>query len=651
MSGICGIVYLNNKTVENELTTMTQRLAHRGPDGTYLYQNQNAALAQLQLSVSEQSFYEKQIHVNKTGWVIVADVRLDNREDLAAKLGFVFEPNALKIPDSELIMAAYARWGNDCPDWLVGDFAFVIYQPQSNTIFCARDPMGLRSLFYYYLPNQVFVFASEIKALLALDFVPQTINKEKIALYLSWADSSMPAQADTFYAQVFRVLSGHWAEITPDNLRTQFYWKLNLSRFEYLKTDEDFALAFKEIFFEAVRCRVQSHFGVASHLSGGLDSSSVSVAARYFLQPQDRQLITLHHKPSHSSADETEYANAVVAQGGCTHHSVAPLSGYYRATAQINDMADRPQIWTQPANVHLSWPQLVQQLGARTVLTGSEGDATVSHGREYFQELLVERNWHGFWQAAGQLAAIKSSPQNEVAALQIADFINDDWNWYDISTLAWLTGQVVKTCPKNVFQLAKSIVKRVLKGSTVALSASPLASRWAKKVLRQYQKAIHDPGDTRLPLALRHHWRTMRYNAIMENNEQYEAVAAHHGYEICHPFYDRRLVELCLATPARVKFGKGYGRGQMRDAMRDHLPESIRTRTSKVEFSQNILFHFDQEKIPLAAFCLQHQSAVDFFVDFDKLKKNSSEARSKKISVFYLRRVAELAIWLKKGVE
>jgi|GEM_PF-2882736 len=648
MSGICGIIYLNKKTVDAELFTMVECLAHRGPDGIHRYQNQNGALAQLQMFVSRQSFYEKQIHVNQAGWVVVADARLDNREDLATKLGFVFEANALQVADSELIIAAYERWGNDCLDQFIGDFAFVIYQPKSDTVFCARDPMGLRSLFYYYVPNQVFVFASEIKALLALDFVPQAINKEKIARYLSWEDMVILPYKHTFYESIFRVISGHWLLVERHKLQTEFYWKLNLSRFDHLKTEADFAQAFQDIFFEAVRCRVQSPFAIASHLSGGLDSSSVSVVARHFLQPKDIQLITIHHKPSHPSADETEYANAVVDQGGCVHYLVEPLNGYYDTTTQMTAMIDRPQIWTQPANVHLSWPKLVQQLGARTVLTGSEGDATVSHGREYFQELLAQRNWPAFWQATGQLATIHQLNHTKVAAREMACFINQEWRWHEVNTLAWLTIKTLKTCPINVLRLGKSILKKAIFGSNVGpLPPNLLVSKWVKIILQNNRKALQNPGDMSLPLALRHHWRTMRYNGIMENNEQYEAVAAHHGYEVCHPFYDRRLVELCLATPARVKFGKGYGRGQMRDAMQEYLPQSIRARTTKAEFSENILFHFEQEKTPLAAFCFEHQSAIDFFIDFNQINKNSSKERAKKISVFYLRRVVELAIWLR----
>ena len=109
--------------------------------------------------------------------VITADARIDNRDDLCEELGIRDEED---VSDSYFILKAYAKWGEDCPDKLLGDFAFVIWDKKEEKLFCARDHMGVKP-FYYYLDEDMFVFGTEIKALFEVEGVPREINDLKVA--------------------------------------------------------------------------------------------------------------------------------------------------------------------------------------------------------------------------------------------------------------------------------------------------------------------------------------------------------------------------------------------------------------------------------------------------------------------------------------
>src|SRR3954466_8960392 len=164
MSGIAGIFQRDGAFVEPaDLECMRQTLAHRGPDRSAVWNEASVGLVHCMLWTTPESLLDRQPSVNQRGtsW-ITADARIDNREELIATLGIGRTDEA--ITDSSLIMAAYDKWGEACPDKLIGDFAFVIWDSKRQAIFSARDPMGVKCL-YYFCSSQIFAFASEIKGL------------------------------------------------------------------------------------------------------------------------------------------------------------------------------------------------------------------------------------------------------------------------------------------------------------------------------------------------------------------------------------------------------------------------------------------------------------------------------------------------------
>ena len=155
MSGICGIVSLDGSTPDPaEIQAIAASLERRGPDGTHCWNGGPIALGHTLLATTPEALTEVlPLTDPQTGCTITADVRLDNREELIASLGMASETRT--IGDGELILRAYLHWGEACPEQLLGDFAFAIWDPRSNQLFCARDHMGMRPLIYHHAPGTV----------------------------------------------------------------------------------------------------------------------------------------------------------------------------------------------------------------------------------------------------------------------------------------------------------------------------------------------------------------------------------------------------------------------------------------------------------------------------------------------------------------
>src|SRR4029079_19246480 len=168
---------------------------------------------------------------------------------------------------------AYLRWSDACLDHLLGDFAFAIWDPRADRLFCARDHFGMRQLTYYHEPGKFLAFATEVPAVLALDETPKRINEGRIADFLERLQGI--DQTSTFYEEIFRLPPAHCLTLDSAGLRITRYWTLRPGPQLNLASPEAYAQAFLEVFTEAVRCRLRSAGAVGSTLSGGVDSGSI----------------------------------------------------------------------------------------------------------------------------------------------------------------------------------------------------------------------------------------------------------------------------------------------------------------------------------------------------------------------------------------
>jgi asparagine synthase (glutamine-hydrolysing) len=206
---------------------------------------------------------------------ITGDVRLDNRVELAQRLGRPGLPGGT-LSDGELIIAAYERWGEDCATHLLGDFAFALWDGRQRTLFCARDVFGVKP-FYYHQSSDLFAFASDVDGVLSVPGVPTRLNQLRLSDYLL-ALSGDPAS--TIYEDVSRLPPARTMTVNAGGASLRRYWTPDAVTELHLGSEEEYDEAFRHVLEIAVRDRMPSEHAVGAFLSGGLDSSSIVCAAQ-----------------------------------------------------------------------------------------------------------------------------------------------------------------------------------------------------------------------------------------------------------------------------------------------------------------------------------------------------------------------------------
>ena len=177
MSGIFGIFNRKGKSIEkNTVNTMLDAMSYWNPDDSGTWIDGPAALGHTMLWNTPESTLEN-LPNKQNSHIITMDARLDNRQELAEKLEIVDRP-INQITDSDFILSAYDKWGESCPKYLLGDFAFAIWDEKKQQMFCARDHIGIKP-FYYHLDDELFLFANDIKGILSYPDILKSYNDQK----------------------------------------------------------------------------------------------------------------------------------------------------------------------------------------------------------------------------------------------------------------------------------------------------------------------------------------------------------------------------------------------------------------------------------------------------------------------------------------
>ncbi|BAZ65658.1 MAG: lasso peptide isopeptide bond-forming cyclase [Pelatocladus maniniholoensis HA4357-MV3] len=666
MSGIMGIYHPNHHPVDREdLGLMLEVLAHRGLDGTDIWVNGAVGFAHRMLWTTPESLIEKLPLVNKTSDIIItSDARIDNRDELLKILQFDHLPHD-KITDSQIILAAYEKWGEECSEHLLGDFAFAIWDQRQQILFCSRDHFGVKPFYYYHQLGQAFIFASEIKALFCLQQVPRQINEVRIADFLALM---MEDKAITTYQDILRLPPAHSMVVSHSGIRSWCYWTLDPHREIKLDSDEAYAEEFRKIFTEAVRCRMRSAFPIGSHLSGGLDSSSITCVVRELLAQQgDTQLHTFSNIFDEvTECDERTYINAVLEQGGLIPH--------YVKADQFGPLSDIKEIWQYEDEALLGpshfypWRlnQAAKQAGVRIVFDGLDGDTTVCHGVPRLRELAHQGKWSTFVaEAQGVAQNLEASPQSLLKAYGIAELqkqarqfrwltfafaVNQIHHSFNISRKYLLVNYGLKSLiPKSIRQLWQRWRGRTPSKSPLA----PLVNSSFAQRIGLDERILALDNSNQPPLTTREqHWRDLSQGIFPYILEQLDRYAAPFSLEARHPFLDKRLVEFCLALPAEQKLSQGLGRMVMRRALIGILPEAVRWRGGKANMTSNFMHGMlTLHRQLLDEVISDHLKAIEEYIEPDYLqaayRRMISEQKVSEENTMTVWQAIVLALWFR----
>jgi asparagine synthase (glutamine-hydrolysing) len=343
-------------------------------------------------------------------FVLVADARLDNREELIGALSLE-SAQARKITDGQLILQAYQTWGEACPGRLEGDFAFVVWDEQQKRLFCARDTAGVRP-FYYYSSPKLFAFASEIKSLLRLPELQPGLNERKVADFLLW---SFEDKTETYYQNIIRLPPAATLVVDEVVHEPRQYWSLDPHFELHMHGEDEYVQAFKEQFDRSVCNRMRSPYPVGSALSGGLDSSAIACIARQKMALMNElplkvfsAVFTAESGAGVSDLDERDYIDSVLELGGFDHqyipaNQLSPLID----SQQLNEVLDEP-FFSPTLFIFWGLFQSAHRQGVRVFLDGTDGDRTISFGTERLADLGRSGRWVALWKESSALAGNQS---------------------------------------------------------------------------------------------------------------------------------------------------------------------------------------------------------------------------------------------------
>ena len=560
MSAITGLIALDRHPVAaSDLERMVETMSHRGPDGRHVWVEGDAGLGHCMLHTTPESLTER-LPLRLGDLAITADARLDNRAELMRALGT--DGRAESVSDSELILEAYLRWGENCPGHLLGDFAFAIWNTARRELFCARDHFGVRPFYYYHQAGRRFVFGTEIKSILALADVPRHLDEAKIADYML---ASFEDKARTFYLDINRLPPASTLAIGSGGVRIRQYWALEPEREIRLKSDDEYAEAYRGHFVEAVSCRLRSAFPIGSMLSGGLDSSSIACVANELLSSSDRDALhtfsIVFDKVKKS--DERPFIESVVEGRRFTSHlidgdSVTPFDDLDSVLWYQDEPFCAPNL-----SLSRSGWKAARGAGVRILLDGVFGDNVVSHGIEHLRWLASR------WRLL--------SLSRELRALNgKAERAGMRWN-----SVGWF---VVNFGLKPYLPQAGLNAWRNLRGqSTDAVVAQCAIFEAGYRDRNRLKQRLRGSSERhRVPKVSRQVHHESLVSGLIETALEVHA----HGcgeflLETRFPFLDKRLVEFCLAIPGEQKVNQGYTRAVVRRALSAYLPDAVRLRSGK----------------------------------------------------------------------
>jgi asparagine synthase (glutamine-hydrolysing) len=633
MSGIVGVLRVDEAVFsEASLDRMLVRMSHRGPDGAGLWISGRVGLGHQSFRSTPESRDEILPYRDASlRLVLTADAKLDNRNELISSLcpALAAAPpvvssgiTQLPITDSHLICAAYRRWGRQCLDHLEGAFAFALWDEREQVLLCARDHFGVRPFYYDWLPGHRFAFASEIRPLLELPDTRRQLNESRIADFLLEFEDD---RVETYYQGIRRLPPSHCIEVRDGRLTITCYWSPDPVHELHLGSDREYSDAFRERFEAAVRKDMRSSRPWAVALSGGIDSSSVACVSRGVLAITDEVPLNCFciHYDSAPGGDEREYYEAVLQQGGIVPHylsadRVKPLDNFRPLLECYDGPIDNPHFtlgWS-------AWEQM-RQSGFRVLLDGVDGDVTVSYAFVYLQELARRGSWLSMFREALGLSR---------------NFFGGNISPFSIM---WEHG--LQPLLPRLSALSWEQRRRRFVNGPIIRSAFGRRMDLAGRIDR------FEHRERSLRSARAYHCDEVTHGVIVAALEKTNKICSALGIEPRHPFFDKRLVEFCIALPREQRTRDGWTRMIVRRALADLLPAKVLYRGGKWAPSRYFaprLLQLDRDRLRQAlATCLP---AVEPYFDTDAVRTifERSAAQPGTDDAFRLWNVIALGAWL-----
>ncbi|MGW6149758.1 lasso peptide isopeptide bond-forming cyclase [Bacillus mycoides] len=561
MSAITGIIHFNEETISIQHGTQLMSYLQKYPaDDIQIWHKENVFLGCHAQWITPESVgeqlpfynYEKQL-------AITADAIIDNRNELFEKLQVNYADRK-NMTDSELILLSYQKWGEATPKYLVGDFAFMIWDEKKQTLFGARDFSGSRTL-YFYRGEEKFAFCTIINPLFTLPYVEKKLNEQWIAEFLAIPVNfeSIDSQ-QTVYKYIEQVPPSHTISVKNGKVNFSRYYTPTTGKMLNLKSNEEYEEAFRDVYQSAVKARLRTHHKVGAHLSGGLDSGSVVSFAAKDLRAENKKLHTFSYVPVEGFVDWTHKGRIAderpFIQSTVKH--VGNIQDYYLELPErspLSEIDDWLETMEMPYKFfeNTFWLSGVyekaSQHGIGVLLSGQRGNWTVSWGPilDYQAMLLKKLHWMRFYRELylySRNLGVKKSRVFEVVKRKAFPFLHQ-----------LLSSEEQDVFPRIInpeFAKKMNVFDR-LKEQDIDITGTSISNAYDMK-REQFEKtyywSINGTYETKLSL---------RY-ALWDRD----------------PTNDLRIVQFCLSVPEEQYVQNGVDRSLIRRATKNLLPDKVR---------------------------------------------------------------------------
>ncbi|MCO5185335.1 MAG: asparagine synthase-related protein [Anaerolineae bacterium] len=568
MSAIIAILPRRSQVVTRDsIRPIIEAAPHRSVDGYDIWADHCIALGHQHFDLTPEGHGEVQPQQYAGGHIVITcDARLDNREELQRRLNRQ-SPSPTQPSDTELIVAAYQKWGVACVDYLLGDFAFALWDATTRQLFVARDPLGTRDV-AYYLDSEICVVASEVKQVVAHPHVPRRINDLKIAMVLvSWWHDHV----QTCFEDVYYLPPAHAMLVSAETHRIWRYWDIDPEYKIRYRDDREYADHFLTLLRQSLADRLRVRGPVGVSLSGGIDSVTLAVLAAQQL-PRNRLKTFSYVFDRYPSCDERAYIQPVVDQYDLDAtflpgDDLWPLSNSKTWPVYSDFPTQDPYVRLPQAIM-----QAAQASGIHLLLNGHYADLLLVGGRYWAAGMLSDpRQW------ANLVGHIRRGPS--------AAMLRED---------VWQKG-VRQLFPPSWQRRWRGRYSPLRQVAYQHVSTDLIRRTGLEDVLDLY--ADRPAFSTTQALT--------RYNHSFLSIEE-QGTSAHrvlsnaHGVEIVDPFRDRRLIAFCLALPSHQLERPSHTKWLLRQGMDAQLPQHVcwrRDKTSLLAQFEDALLRLERDTV------------------------------------------------------
>jgi asparagine synthase (glutamine-hydrolysing) len=594
MTAIAGIWSFSGPTsAEAAAMSMLEHQLQYGPHGSEVARLGEAVFGRGLYRMLPEDRYDRQPLIDPTGrWMMVGDVRVDNRDEILERLGHRV---GTEVADAELLFRGYCRWGDEVFDLIIGDFALGLLDARDETLTLVRDPAGQRPLHFHASDNFV-AFASMPQGLHAHPNIPRQLARKEIAAFIA----NLPRESSsTFFEGLSRVPPGQLMRIRRGRVETRSYWRLPDHQIYYPK-QSDYIEAFREQLDRATRARLRGAGSrVGAHLSAGLDSGAVASTAARIMAPAGEKVVAFTSAPREGFngpsipgrlGDESEIAAEVATRYPNMQHVIVRTGG----ASPLDTIGAHAELFQEPVGhpCNFVWWSAVHEearsLGLSVMLTGEAGNLTISSGGlPMLTEFVRTRRWARWLREARSVAGASASWRG-VLAMSFGPWVPAPlWRTLLSRFATSGGGRRPQLLHPSLFSELEPRAKAAAKSDPP--NKEDRQTRW--ELLQQ-----HEPGNFR------------------------KGVLAKWGIDERDPTADRRLAEFCLALPAEQLFSGGVTRRLARLALIDRLPDSVINGVRGYQYP-DWYERLDKESLRRTLSELEAGSMASLLLDFHELRE------------------------------